>query len=163
MSLATGVRVPVLPARQQTRYQRFFTNRGVTGSVDSFAVRDEGIPVQLVSAAIHTVGYLLLLHSRSRRRGCIVGPLADTLLHFFEPGSGIRTINHSSQEFQPLGDIVPIAPDVIFFWLFILRLWPFASGSLFSTACVIKSRRLCSALCLMHGESNTGCNYPEEM
>ena len=51
-------------------------------------------------------------------------------------------------------------------WLFILRLWPFASGSFFSTACVIKSPRLSSALRLCtwrNGESNIGCNHPEEM
>jgi hypothetical protein len=53
-------------------------------------------------------------HPLRRNGGCIVNALADPLLHFFEPGSGTRTMNYSSQEFQPLGDIVPIAPDVIF-------------------------------------------------
>jgi len=35
-------------------------------------------------------------------------------------------------------------------WLLILQSWLFASGRLFSIACVIRSRRMYSALRLMH-------------
>ena len=53
--------------------------------------------------------------SRDSRRYCFakIYLLANSFSHFLEPRSGIAAMNDPLQKAQPLGNIVPIPPNVI--------------------------------------------------